>query len=72
MRFASREKAVLSQWKSAPRWCLVRPDGPPASPHRARPARWKVLLAGEDISGDLAERYGYVNRALPDASWTTS
>jgi len=43
-----------------------RPDGPPASPHRARP-RAGVLLAGEDISGDLAERYGYVNRALPDA-----
>jgi len=26
-----------------------------------------VLLSGEDIPGDLAERYGYVNRALPDA-----
>src|ERR1700719_115082 len=26
-----------------------------------------MLLSGEDISGDLAERYGYVNRALPDA-----
>jgi enoyl-CoA hydratase/carnithine racemase len=26
-----------------------------------------MLLTGEDISGDLAERYGYVNRALPDA-----
>ena len=27
----------------------------------------EMLLSGEDISGDLAERYGYVNRALPDA-----
>jgi len=27
----------------------------------------EVLLGGEDIPGDLAERYGYVNRALPDA-----
>ena len=27
----------------------------------------EVLLSGEDIPGDLAERYGYVNRALPDA-----
>ena len=27
----------------------------------------EILLSGEDISGDLAERYGYVNRALPDA-----
>jgi enoyl-CoA hydratase/carnithine racemase len=27
----------------------------------------EVLLGADDISGDLAERYGYVNRALPDA-----
>ena len=27
----------------------------------------EVLLGADDISGELAERYGYVNRALPDA-----
>ena len=27
----------------------------------------EVLLGAEDIPGDLAERYGYVNRALSDA-----
>jgi enoyl-CoA hydratase/carnithine racemase len=27
----------------------------------------EVLLAADDMGGDLAERYGYVNRALPDA-----
>jgi enoyl-CoA hydratase/carnithine racemase len=27
----------------------------------------EVLLGSDDIRGDLAERYGYVNRALPDA-----
>jgi enoyl-CoA hydratase/carnithine racemase len=26
-----------------------------------------VLLGSEDIGGELAEMYGYVNRALPDA-----
>ena len=26
----------------------------------------EVLLGADDISGELAERYGYVNRALPD------
>jgi len=26
----------------------------------------EVLLGADDISGDLAERYGYVNRSLPD------
>ena len=26
-----------------------------------------MLLGADDIPGDLAERYGYVNRALPDS-----
>jgi hypothetical protein len=27
----------------------------------------EVLLGADDINGDLAELYGYVNRSLPDA-----
>ena len=27
----------------------------------------EILLGADDIRGDLAERYGYVNRSLPDA-----
>ena len=27
----------------------------------------EVLLGADDLNGDLAERYGYVNRSLPDA-----
>lgn len=27
----------------------------------------EILLSADDVSGDLAERYGYVNRSLPDA-----
>src|SRR5262249_8681338 len=27
----------------------------------------EVFLSADDFSGDLAERYGYVNRSLPDA-----
>ena len=27
----------------------------------------EVLMSSEDIHGDLAEAYGYVNRSLPDA-----
>src|SRR5438067_8560757 len=27
----------------------------------------EVLLGADDISGDLAELYGYVNRSLPDS-----
>jgi enoyl-CoA hydratase/carnithine racemase len=67
MRFASREKALLSQWEIGAG--LVPGGGPmarlPCLIGRGRAL--EVLLSGEDIPGDLAERYGYVNRALPDA-----
>src|SRR5262245_37466645 len=67
MRFASREKAILSQWEVGVG--LVPGGGPmarmPALMGRGRAL--EVLLSGEDIRGDLAELYGYVNRSLPDA-----
>jgi enoyl-CoA hydratase/carnithine racemase len=67
MRFASREKAVLSQWEVGAG--LVPGGGPMARLPRlmGRGRALEVLLGSEDINGDLAERYGYVNRALPDA-----
>lgn len=30
---------------------------------------FEILLGGEDFDGKLAERYGYVNRAIPDAEF---
>src|SRR5271154_501995 len=67
MRFASREKAILSQWEVGAG--LVPGGGPMARLPRliGRGRALEVLLGADDISGDLAERYGYVNRALPDA-----
>jgi enoyl-CoA hydratase/carnithine racemase len=67
MRFASREKAVISQWEIGAG--LVPGGGPMARMPRliGRGRALEMLVTGEDISGDLAERYGYVNRALPDA-----
>ena len=67
MRFASRENALLSQWEIGA--ALVPGGGPMARLPRliGRGRALEVLLSGEDIPGDLAERYGYVNRALPDA-----
>jgi enoyl-CoA hydratase/carnithine racemase len=67
MRFASREKAVLSQWEIGAG--LVPGGGPMSRLPRlmGRGRALEVLLTGNDIDGDLAERYGYVNRALPDA-----
>lgn len=67
MRFASREKAVLSQWEVGAG--LVAGGGPMARLPRlvGRGRALEILVASDDISGDVAERYGYVNRALPDA-----
>ena len=67
MRFASREKAILSQWEVGAG--LVPGGGPMARLPRlvGRGRALEVLLAADDIPGDLAELYGYVNRALPDA-----
>lgn len=67
IRFASREKAVLSHWE-------VGVGFPPGGGPTARLPRLvgrgralEILLGADDINGDLAERYGYVNRSVPDA-----
>src|SRR5436853_2331539 len=67
MRFASREKAVLSQWEVGAG--VVPGGGPMARLPRlmGRGRALEVLLGADDIPGDLAELYGYVNRSLPDA-----
>ena len=66
MRFASREKAILSQWEVGAG--LVPGGGPMARLPRlmGRGRALEVLLGADDINGELAERYGYVNRSLPD------
>ena len=67
MRFASREKAMLSQFEVGAGFAPG--GGPMARLPRlmGRGRALEVLIGAEALSGDLAERYGYVNRALPDA-----
>jgi enoyl-CoA hydratase/carnithine racemase len=66
MSFASREKAVLSQWEVGVG--LVAGGGPMARMPRqmGRQRALEVLLSSNDFGGELAEAYGYVNRSLPD------
>jgi len=66
MSFASREKAILSQWEVGVG--MVAGGGPMARLPRlmGRGRALEVLLSSEDIRGDLAELYGYVNRSFPD------
>jgi enoyl-CoA hydratase/carnithine racemase len=67
MSFASREKALFSQWEMGAG--LVPGGGPMARLPRVmgRGRALEVLLSADDIRGADAELFGYVNRALPDA-----
>jgi enoyl-CoA hydratase/carnithine racemase len=67
MSFASREKAIFSQWEVGVG--MVAGGGPMARLPRqiGRARALEVLLGSDDIRGEQAEVYGYVNRSLPDA-----
>jgi enoyl-CoA hydratase/carnithine racemase len=67
MSFASREKAIISQWEVGVG--MVAGGGPMARLPQliGRNRALEVLLSSDDIRAEQAESYGYVNRALPDA-----
>jgi enoyl-CoA hydratase/carnithine racemase len=66
MRFASREKAILGHFEVGAG--IVPGGGPMARLPRlmGRGRAMEVLMGADDITGDLAELYGYVNRSFPD------
>ena len=67
MRFASRENAVLAQVEVG---AGVHPGGGGAERLPlllGRGRALEIILGANDFDGETAERYGYVNRALPDA-----
>src|SRR6202046_876283 len=67
MRFASRENTRLGQPEVG---VGVHPGGGGAErlPHIVGRGRaLEIVLGANDFDGDTAERYGYVNRALPDS-----
>src|SRR6478672_6179509 len=67
MRFASRENSVLAQVEVG---AGVHPGGGGTErlpPLVGRGRALEIILGANDFDGEAAERYGYVNRALPDA-----
>jgi enoyl-CoA hydratase/carnithine racemase len=67
MRFASRENTRLGQPEVG---VGVHPGGGGTErlPYLVGRGRaLEIILGANDVDGDTAERYGYVNRALPDA-----
>ena len=69
IRFASREKAILGQFEVG--MGAVPGGNPMARLSRlvGRGRALEIVLGADDYPGDLAERYGYVNRAIPDAEF---
>jgi len=65
MRFAARESAIFSQ----PEAGLGVSPGAGGIQHltrlMGRARALEVMLSGEDYDADLAERYGWINRAMP-------
>ena len=65
MRFAARGKAIFAQFESA----FGQIPGGGATQYLTRligrGRTLEVLLSADDYDADLAERYGWVNRALP-------
>ena len=69
IRFASRERAVVGQFEVG---IAAVPGGGPSTRLPGIVGRGRaleILLGGEDFGGELAERYGYVNRAIPDSEF---
>jgi enoyl-CoA hydratase/carnithine racemase len=68
MRFAARESAIFCQIEAA----FGTLPGGGAAQHltrlMGRGRALEVLLSSEDYDADLAERYGWINRALPGAT----
>ena len=67
MRFAARESAIFSQFE--PSFGVI--PGAGGVQHLARllgrGRALEVMLSAQDYDADLAERYGWINRALPAA-----
>src|SRR5690242_4549337 len=65
MRFAARESAIFGQFEAA--FGVI--PGAGGAQHLARvmgrARALEVLLSADDYDADLAERYGWINRALP-------
>jgi enoyl-CoA hydratase/carnithine racemase len=65
MRFAARESATFSQFEPA----FGQVPGGGAAQHltrlMGRARALEVMLSAQDYDADLAERYGWINRALP-------
>jgi enoyl-CoA hydratase/carnithine racemase len=67
IRFASKEKAILAQVETG---CSVVPGGGATewlSALAGRSRALEIIAGADDFDAETAEKYGWVNRAIPDA-----
>jgi enoyl-CoA hydratase/carnithine racemase len=67
IRFASKEKAILAQVEVG---CSVVPGGGATewlSALAGRSRAMEIIAGADDFDAETAEKYGWVNRAIPDA-----
>jgi enoyl-CoA hydratase/carnithine racemase len=67
MRFAARETAIFRQMEAALGALLGAGGVQHLTRLMGRARALEVMLSAEDFDADLAERYGWINRALPAA-----
>jgi len=67
MRFAARETAIFRQMEAALGAILGAGGVQHLTRLMGRGRALEVMLSAEDFGADLAERYGWINRALPAA-----
>jgi enoyl-CoA hydratase/carnithine racemase len=69
IRFASRERAIFAQIEVGTGLLAIGGAIERLPQLMGRGRALEVLLGGDDFDADLAERYGWINRALPDADF---
>src|SRR5271154_2105568 len=69
IRFASRERAIFAQLEVGTALLAIGGGVEILPQIMGRGRALEVLLGSDDFDADLAERYGWINRAVPDAEF---
>ena len=69
IRFASRERAIFAQLEVGTGLLAIGGAIERLPRLMGRGRALEVLLGSDDFDADLAERYGWINRAIPDADF---
>ena len=69
IRFASRERAIFAQLEVGTGLLPIGGAIERLPQLMGRGRALEVLLGSDDFDADLAERYGWINRAIPDAEF---